>query len=251
MGPEEYYNHLLKYRIEPADTDPAKMNSHIPLLERLDLVDSSSVALFDFSVVGYTFLTKRFKFLLGYNPEEALGTGVQYFFPYMHSYDLNLFLDTSAASLDFLYSLPPEERKDYKTCQDFRIRTAGDSWIRLIQQLIVLELSRSGGIWLTLIINDISPVKDLDVPARRYMEHIPTGKRVLFAAADAEAKSPLSRRELEILGLAARGFPSRDIADFLGISVCTVNTHRQNILAKTDSSNTAEAIRFASDLNLL
>lgn len=82
------------------------------------------------------------------------------------------------------------------------------------------------------------------------MTHVPSGTRVLYPAADAEADSPLTPRELEVLGLVSRGYASREIADYLGISVSTVNNHRRHILLKTDSANSAEAISYAKSMNL-
>jgi hypothetical protein len=99
-----------------------------------------------------------------------------------------LFFDTSIKTFSFLYSRNPEERKNYKTCQDFRIQREDGTWIRLIQQMLVIELDNSGNIWLVLLVNDISPVRDQAIPGRRYMEHVTTKKRVLFPDSDASAR---------------------------------------------------------------
>lgn len=40
----------------------------------------------------------------------------------------------------------------------------------------------------------------------------------------------------------AEGLSSKQIADRLGISVHTVDTHRRNLLRKTGSSNTVELV---------
>ncbi len=55
----------------------------------------------------------------------------------------------------------------------------------------------------------------------------------------------LSRREMEVLGLIAQGFTNAQIADKLFTSKRTIETHRQNLLEKTNSSNTATLIRYA------
>jgi DNA-binding NarL/FixJ family response regulator len=55
----------------------------------------------------------------------------------------------------------------------------------------------------------------------------------------------LSRREMEVLGLIAQGYTNAQIADMLFTSKRTVETHRQNLLEKTNSSNTATLIRYA------
>ena len=55
----------------------------------------------------------------------------------------------------------------------------------------------------------------------------------------------LSRREMEVLGLIAQGYTNAQIADKLFTSKRTIETHRQNLLEKTNSSNTAMLIRYA------
>ncbi len=54
-----------------------------------------------------------------------------------------------------------------------------------------------------------------------------------------------SRREREILGLIVDGYTNSEIAGLLYVSCRTVDTHRQNMLAKLGARNTAILVRFA------
>jgi len=54
-------------------------------------------------------------------------------------------------------------------------------------------------------------------------------------------KNILSQRELEILKYVGEGFTSKEIADFLSISINTVSRHRQNILEKLNVKNSIKA----------
>jgi len=58
-------------------------------------------------------------------------------------------------------------------------------------------------------------------------------------------------REKSILKLIAEGFTNQQIADTLTISVKTVDTHRNNMLAKLNLPNTAALVRFAIDNKLV
>ncbi len=60
----------------------------------------------------------------------------------------------------------------------------------------------------------------------------------------------LTRREQEVLKLLSQGFTTKEISIRLHISETTVNTHRRNMLLKTDSKNTAELI-FKTSRNLM
>jgi DNA-binding NarL/FixJ family response regulator len=55
-----------------------------------------------------------------------------------------------------------------------------------------------------------------------------------------------SRREKEVLELLADGFSSRAIADALGITERTVESHRKNLVLKAGARNTSELIAVAS-----
>jgi DNA-binding NarL/FixJ family response regulator len=61
----------------------------------------------------------------------------------------------------------------------------------------------------------------------------------------------LTQRELEILKLLAREFTTEKIARELSISYRTVETHRKNILHKTESHNLAGLLKYAYSKNLL
>jgi DNA-binding NarL/FixJ family response regulator len=69
-------------------------------------------------------------------------------------------------------------------------------------------------------------------------------------AGDAASKT-LSRRELEVLKLVARGHVSVGIADALGIAAATVNAHMCSIFKKLNAKTRAQAIHTGSQLGLL
>jgi len=73
------------------------------------------------------------------------------------------------------------------------------------------------------------------------------------AKAVAEPSVPLNRltlREREIVQLLAEGKGNKQVADTLGISGWTVETHRKKILSKLNLHNTAELVRYAIRNNL-
>lgn len=55
----------------------------------------------------------------------------------------------------------------------------------------------------------------------------------------------LSEREREIFQLIAEGHSSKEVAELLGLSPATVETHRAHILQKLDVHNTAELVLYA------
>ncbi|MEJ2413648.1 MAG: response regulator transcription factor [Anaerolineales bacterium] len=58
-------------------------------------------------------------------------------------------------------------------------------------------------------------------------------------------EAPLTRREVDVLQVLAKGKSNRDIADELSISETTVRTHVSNILGKLHLASRTEAALYA------
>jgi DNA-binding NarL/FixJ family response regulator len=74
-----------------------------------------------------------------------------------------------------------------------------------------------------------------------------TGRR----ASSVPPSGPLSRRELEVLTLIAQGNTNKQIAEKLGISVRTVETHRERVMRKLNAQGTAALTKWAISLGLV
>jgi DNA-binding NarL/FixJ family response regulator len=70
-------------------------------------------------------------------------------------------------------------------------------------------------------------------------------------ASTAPPSSPLSRRELQVLTLIAEGNTNKQVAELLGISVRTVETHRERVMRKLNAQGTAALTKWAISLGLV
>jgi DNA-binding NarL/FixJ family response regulator len=70
-------------------------------------------------------------------------------------------------------------------------------------------------------------------------------------ASTAPPNSPLSRRELQVLTLIAEGNTNKQVAELLGISVRTVETHRERVMRKLNAQGTAALTKWAISLGLV
>ena len=61
----------------------------------------------------------------------------------------------------------------------------------------------------------------------------------------------ISKRELEVLSLIGEGYTNAEIAEKLFTSKRTIETHRQNLLEKTQTKNTATLIKYALQNNII
>lgn len=75
--------------------------------------------------------------------------------------------------------------------------------------------------------------------------------RRLHSGGEAPMRSPLTRRELEVLTAMAEGDTAAAIARRLGLSTKTVESHKTRLFAKLGARNQAHAVELASARGLL
>ena len=84
-----------------------------------------------------------------------------------------------------------------------------------------------------------------------------TQKKVIIASPDfkfdesALERLGISKRELEVLELIAKGMSNQEIADKLFVSLNTVKTHSSNLFQKLEVSRRTQAINRAKELRLI
>ena len=93
----------------------------------------------------------------------------------------------------------------------------------------------------TALVPDTQKGEELRLAHARILSKSPTGPQ----------HHTLSKRELEVLVLLARGQSIRHIAQSLTLSRKTVSTYRARLLDKLQLTNTAELIRYALDHHLI
>jgi two-component system, NarL family, invasion response regulator UvrY len=74
---------------------------------------------------------------------------------------------------------------------------------------------------------------------------VPPGVDEMLASGGADPASALTKRELQVMEMLARGMTNREIAEQLGISGKTVDTHRGHVLKKLGIRNNSQLTSFA------
>jgi len=231
--------------------DYKTVENSIALLERMAEVENSSIAVFDLYKKEFITVRPKYKDQVDIDLVEAKKYGPAYYISLMHPDDAPVVLDTYKKVFEFSFNLPLKEKKDYKTIFNFRIENQG-KYFHFIQQIVTLELTPNGKIWLGLSLADMLPDNEKFDKVNRRVINLRNGQYYLFNEDDAGNDAQrLSKRELEVLGLVSKGMISKEIADKLFISVNTVNNHRQKILEKVKAANTNEAVLYARNLGLI
>ena len=149
----------------------------------------------------------------------------------------------------FIDTLPPDEKLNYKATCRFRIKNRNGDYVYVDNSTGIMRLSPNGKIWLILCCYCLSPNQESTPGISPRIVNGETGEIIGIKLSDKRARI-LTEREKEILNLIKEGKLSKQIAGILGISVHTVNRHRQNILEKLSVGNSIEAINAAALMKL-
>ena len=246
----EYYALLGQQRFEEEDLDYSVLNRHTPFLDKLAQVNNSGLTVFDLFQKRHLYTSYNFSELFGYDMTAIREQGNQYFDSRVHPEDYLQLLRNGISIMQFYYSLPKEERAEYKFINEYRVLGHDARYIRVIEQHQALELDKQGNVWLALGMIDISPDQADFQGIKSQLFNYKTGKVASLPRAQPQ-ETPLSKREAQILQLVKEGLLSKEISEKLFISVHTVNTHRQRILEKLGANNSMEAITYAAKFGLM
>ncbi|HEY2461425.1 MAG TPA: LuxR C-terminal-related transcriptional regulator [Candidatus Acidoferrum sp.] len=85
----------------------------------------------------------------------------------------------------------------------------------------------------------------------RSVEVSATGSQLPIPARSSPNKTPLTKRETQVLQLLAEGKSTKEIAHLFNIAVATVQVHRAKIMHKLDLHSIGEIIKFAIRAKLI
>ena len=133
----------------------------------------------------------------------------------------------------------------YKTSYNFRFRLKNGEYALFNHQSLMLSLDDNGGLGKSLNIH--TRIDHLSNFNTYKVSFIGLNEEPSFMNLYADEKNQelkeFSKREIDIIKLIGNGLNNEEIAEKLFISALTVKKHRNNILAKSDSKNTAQLIK--------
>lgn len=246
------YNSIFEEReCSAIEDDYKRFEKNSQLLLKLAKVENSSLTVYDMSKKSYTLMCNKFNCWSDFSLKTN-ELGPRHLIQMMHPDDLTFVMDSFVKYFDFIDKQLSVNKTDFKLIFDFRLQNSKGFYTRFIQQTIILELDSLGNIWLVLTLFDLEPNIEINEPLQRKVINMKNSELSLFLdELDFNSKTLLTVREKEVLNLMYQGFESQDIANKLFISLNTVNNHRQHILAKTKTKNTAQALLYAKKLGLI
>ncbi len=147
-------------------------------------------------------------------------------------------------------AMDPEGRMHTRATCCLRMKDRAGAYRYIDNSTRVARLSPRGKIWLILCLYDLAPEQHGDEGITPRIVGSATGE-ITSLSFEAGRRHILTEREKQIMRLIQQGRASKQIAAALGISVNTVNRHRQNIISKLSVGNSVEAITAAKAMRLL
>lgn len=206
-------------------------------IENKALIDSYYF-IFDCSLNVISFMNIAFHTVTGYDPTTF---SVENLIEIIHPDDKDYFFECEEKDLQFKNKLRFNEHFNYLYSYTYKIKTQAGEYVTIKQTCQALEVSNTGDLTKTLVIH-----QRIDDYVGRPMNDRRIYDKTRNIYLDAENCYKLTKRELEILKLVQDGLNSTEIADKLCTSKYTVDTHRKNILNKTNSNNFIDLIRKLS-----
>lgn len=187
--------------------------------------------------------------ILGYQPSEYT---LQNFFTFIHPDDFSSFADCQKTIAAFFSQLKPEKLQKYKSQFDFRVRKTNGEYLRFLVQSFIIQKTAAGGMVRVLILyTDVTHLKTSNKMSLSFigLDGEPSYIDVPLLKNDfAKTLISFTKRELDVLTHLVSGKNSVEIAEVLGISKFTVDTHRKNLLTKAGCSSTIELINMSNKL---
>jgi DNA-binding CsgD family transcriptional regulator len=221
-------------------------------------LDVSSVAVFmlDYQTRRYPLLTPTTRRAMGH-PTEAFQEGGLEFMLY-HRQDFEVFSTKMFPDeVRFIAQQAPADLALLRFSKSFRFKNDEGKYRTILQRNTILNTG--GQAAPTAIFGTAQDITEFAEPGKivHHIErHDPATQRWVLLLAkeyypDVAPERLLSHREVEILRWAVEGLSSKQIAAKLHLSFNTVNTHRRNMLRKTNCQNSLELLRYAIERKLL
>ena len=201
----------------------------------------------DFSKMKINYISPSVKDIHGFDPDKVV---LQDILNEIHPDDMAFVSKAEDAVWDLIFNkINSASNKKYKVSYCFRLKTSDGTYQLFHHQSMILTTDENGKIGKALNIhtninhittqntNKVSAIGMFGEPSYMDISLVPGEENVLSSQ-----QMLLTKREIEVVKLLTAGLTSVEIADKLCISINTVNTHRKNIIQKSNCKSVAQLI---------
>lgn len=240
-------------------SDPNNRELHLDLIDSIAsifAVGKFYYYILNFDTYQMEFVHPNIEKLLGVKPKDY---SLDKLLELIHPDDLKFVSQKEAIAIDFLFNrITVDQLLKYKVSYVMRFKTTSGLYKSFLHQAKTLTLSKDGKIQQVIAVHTdisylnipidhkISFIGDSDYPS--YFSEVVNPQ---FHQIQQTFQQLFTKREEEIIKLLTKGLHFREIANYLHISPHTVNTHKRNILQKSNCKNTAEMLSYCLRLGIV
>ncbi|PQA89923.1 helix-turn-helix transcriptional regulator [Chryseobacterium shigense] len=142
---------------------------------------------------------------------------------------------------EMMESLDAEVRAEYGVLSKIRMKNKDNQYQLVKHRMFYIYSPDNGKLRFAFCLYQLALDQALPMVSNFMIINTTRGEVVVKDKLDYQ--NILSRRELEVLKYVGEGYASKQIAEFLSISINTVSRHRQNILEKLNVKNSVQAFK--------
>ncbi len=202
----------------------------------------------------YLYMSDRLRVLSGLEASSYTAeNGFEFGFSRANPAQLDGLLKFHHIVADCYANNDPEYCKNIVLCLSFLYRNGNDEYVQVLQRTMILETDEAGRPALFIsfghYVGHIKKPGSID-----FVISAPNGITIYGYDPDLKCVTEpktFSEHEKKIVTLLAQGDDTKTIAEKLFISPHTVDTHRRNLIKKTNCIDTTGVVAFARLINLI
>ena len=231
------------------DLESDVIETHIERLKELDKLIPPSAMFFcvtNTTKHSFEFVSKNFTYATGLDINKMTAEGMTYWWSRLHPEEAELWLKALGELMAFtLAEVPFEDRKRVSYIWNYSIRNHEDEYINITQHTTPMYFDEDGKPVIGLAHYSVTGSGErLPIKATALILNGNDEYETIYYKNHSQKllEETYSNRERDVLRLISRGHDNKEIAQRLFLSEHTVNTHRKNIMAKTNCKNFTELI---------
>lgn len=166
---------------------------------KLSELTHSVILVFDCFTNKFAFVSDNIPPLYGIESNRLILEGHEPVIEVIHPDDIYYGLLVRKKIYSLLRELSAKDKMKHKVVHEMRVRNTRGEYIRIIEQEHVIELDKSGNIWLMLSVIDIDASHESET-TKSHLFNFETGEQIFIDLSDT-LEEPLTNRELEVLRL--------------------------------------------------
>jgi len=239
--------------------DPTNRELHLDIIDSIAsifAVGNYYYYILNFDTYQMEFVHPNIEKLLGVKPKDY---SLDKLLKLMHPDDLKFMPQKESIAIDFLFNrITADQLLKYKVSYVMRFKTLSGQYKTYLHQAKTLTTSKDGKI--QQVIGVHTDISYLNTPIDHKISFIgDSGYPSFFSEVvnpqfqqfQQTFKQLFTKKEEEIIKLLTKGLDFKAIANILHISPHTVNTHKRNILKKSNCKNTAEMLSYCLRLGIV